>query len=179
MTKLSASGIAKAIPPRNPPTPPDVVMARQQSAPYLHFGALTLENVQYATSFDVASTEGDLSTVDQPITKAMAADVFSKRIIPISIPAESQDDVSTLYGGTRHGSESEREGDSFKNNPRVDVELGLHRPTLKFPNKGDDATISTYGSILGRSKLELYFLGMIALSGVTLIILLAILLSGK
>ena len=178
-SEADSTGTKPALPPRNPPTPPDEVMARQQSAPYLHFGALTLENVQYATSFDVASTEGDLSTVDQPITKAMAADVFSKRSIPVSIPAESQEDVSTLYGGTRHGSESERDGHNFKNISRVDVELGHHRPTVKFPSKGDDATISTFGSILGRSKLELYFMGTIALSGVTLVILLAILLSGR
>ena len=178
-SNADSTGTKPALPSRNPPTPPDEVMARQQSAPYFHFEALTLENVQYVTSFDVASTEGDLSTVDQPITKAMAADVFSKRIIPVSIPAESQEDVSTLCGGTRNGSESEREGDSSKHMSRIDVELGLHIPTLKFPSTGDEATISTYGSIYGRSRLELYFMGMIALSGVTLVILVAILLSGR
>ena len=178
-SKADSTGTKPALPSRNPPSPPHEVMARQQSAPYLHFGALTLENVQYVTSFDVASTEGDLSTVDQAITKEMAADVFSKRIIPICIPAECQEDVSTLCGGTRNGSESMRGDDSIKNLSRIDVELGLHRPTLKFPGKDDEATISTYGSIYGRSRVELYFMGMIALSGVTLVILVAILLSGK
>ena len=51
-------------------------------------------------------------------------------------------------------------------------------PTLKFHGKGDE-TISTYASIQERSKLEIFFMIMIATSGVTLVILLGVLMTNR
>lgn len=157
---------------------------RENNLSFLNIGALTLENVEYMSSFECASTSGDLSTVDQNISKETAASVFTKRIIPLTIPTGNMEDVSTLCEETRNDEASEDSKDddeqheSIKDTFTNDIEMGLVIPRLKFHGKGDE-TISTYQSIQERSKLEMFFLILIATSGVTLIVLLGVLLMNR
>jgi hypothetical protein len=94
------------------------------------------------------------------------------------------EDVSTLCEETRNDEASEDSKDddeqheSIKDTFTNDIEMGLVIPRLKFHGKGDE-TISTYQSIQERSKLEIFFLILIATSGVTLIVLLGVLLMNR
>jgi hypothetical protein len=183
-SKAVSTGTKEFLPTRPLLTPIPQPGRRENSLAFLNIGALTLENVQYMSSFECASTAEDLSTVDQPISKETAASVFTKRIIPLNIPAGDMEDVSTLCEGTRNDEASEDSEDDDEQQETIkgtfthDIEMGLVMPTLKFHGKGDE-TISTYASIQERSKLEIFFMIMIATSGVTLVILLGVLMTNR
>jgi len=154
------------------PLPP---VPREHSLPFLNISTMALEHVQYVTSFDVASSSSDLSTVDQQITKEIAADVFIMRVIPVNIPFVDQEDVSTMYDGTQI--EDDGENATKATYTTNDLEMGFQMPTLKFRSK--EETISTPSSIYQRSKLEIGFMVLIVVSTITLVILMAILVSNR
>lgn len=53
-----------------------------------------LFNVTYVDSFEEASTASDLSTMQEPITKELAKDVFVSRVVPLEISCvDGQDDA--------------------------------------------------------------------------------------
>jgi hypothetical protein len=54
-----------------------------------------LNNVEYMTVFEIASTNRDISVV-QPLTKRAAYDAFHKKEVPEEIPVNMRDDVSSI-----------------------------------------------------------------------------------
>jgi len=130
-----------------------------------------LENVEYVTSLPHASSCTDLSTLDEPISKEMASDVFSRRKVPKEIPAtrKNPSDVSTLCGG-KHQAPHSKDGAL-----ELDVEEGQTQATTATEVQ---VTFPWHQRYLGqRSNIELFFLGVICISTTTLIVLLIIVLT--
>jgi hypothetical protein len=131
---------------------------------------LTLDNVQYMSSFDLASTNCDLSTVDEGISKEMATGVFFSALIPQVVPFDVQSEISSI--GAR-GKEAVTSLDVD------DVEAGV----AVSQTTGTSTTVSEQisgifrASLEGRSKMEVFFLCLICTSAIALVLLLAVLLS--
>lgn len=131
---------------------------------------LTLDNVEYVSSFDQASTNCDLSTLDEPISKEAATVIFfPMAIFPKEVPLDEQSDVSSIC--TR-GKEIVTTEDFH------DVEAGIATLPKPAPSTVSVQIKSIFQEYLGgRSKLELFFLLLICISGIALIVLLAVLVS--
>ena len=131
---------------------------------------LTLDNVEYVSSFDQASTNCDLSTLDEPISKEDATGIFfPMAIIPKMIPLDDQSEVSSIC--TR-GKEIVTTEDFH------DVETGIAASPKTAPSTVSENIKSTFQEYLGgRSKLELFFLLLICVAGIAFIVLLAVLVS--
>jgi hypothetical protein len=131
---------------------------------------LTLDNVLYLSSFDQASTNCDLSTMDEPISQEVANGIFFRMaILPNVVPLDAQSEVSSICTRGQKNLTSE----NFH-----DLEAGM----AAFPKTASSTVAEKITKIFqeyleGRSKLELFFLLLICLSGIALIILLAVLVS--
>ena len=128
---------------------------------------IVLENVEYVCSLKNASSFNDLSTMDEPITKEVAKDVFCKRIVPLEIPVnEGPSDVSTIYGGKHNNAVEYEEEDD----PVPDVEQGVHATTTS--SQAVEVALPVWRRYLGaRSALELFFICLIAVSSTALVVL--------
>ena len=132
---------------------------------------LTLDNVEYMSTFDQASTNCDLSTVEEGISKEVATGVFFPAVIPHFVPFDAQSEVSSI------GARGKEAATSFDVD---DVETG---GVVVSPTTGTSATVSeqiasVFQEFLeGRSKMEVFFLCLICASAIALVLLLAVLLS--
>ena len=141
-----------------PSTPERLVVLRQ----------FVLENVEYVSSLPQASSSytEDLSTIDEPITKEVARDVFCFRIAPVEdVPVDGSpsEDASTRHKG--HTSAEEQKGES-----EYDIENG---------RSGNEVLIAfPFCSRVPRrrTKLELFFLSVIVISSSVLVVLLIVVL---
>eukprot|EP00542_Grammatophora_oceanica_P016113 CAMPEP_0194044712 /NCGR_PEP_ID=MMETSP0009_2-20130614/16134_1 /TAXON_ID=210454 /ORGANISM="Grammatophora oceanica, Strain CCMP 410" /LENGTH=885 /DNA_ID=CAMNT_0038689305 /DNA_START=139 /DNA_END=2796 /DNA_ORIENTATION=+ len=138
---------------------------------------IKLENVQYVAAMDEASTINDLSTIDEPISAEVARQVFyfgkhsDETIIPSEISADTDEDVSTIYGGT----EDAKAGDLEQGRVKVVAPKSFSKPNV-LVGVASNTSVSISNSVKsflhGRSKVELFFLGIILSSGLSLLILL-------
>lgn len=129
---------------------------------------LTLDNVNYVASFDQASTNCDLSTLDEPISKELATGVFFPVAIPTVVPFDTQSEISSIDARGR---------EVVTSSGVRDLEAGV------VESHGTGATCSEKiagifrAHLAGRSKIELFFLSLIFTSTIALVLLLAVLLS--
>ena len=132
-----------------------------------------LENVEYVSSLPHASSCTDLSTLDEPITKEMAKEVFSRRIVPVElhVSANQSGDISTLYGGKHHNVDYDDEEDNEEAHD-IDVEQGQNEVATTV-----EVSFPWYQRYLGqRSRVELFFMFVIGISSSILILLLVVVL---
>jgi hypothetical protein len=124
---------------------------------------VVLENVEYVSSLLQASsfTDNDLSTMDEPITKEIAKDVFCRRIGPVEkIDITLSEDASTRH----HDDEGVFDVETGKTeNATAVVELQV--------------TFPLWQRVMDRrTKLELFFVSLIVVSSSVLVLLLIVML---
>lgn len=156
------------------PATPETEKPVNEPPPY----RVVLENVEYVTSLPHASSCTDLSTMDEPITKELAKDVFSRRIVPMEIPVANNNasDISTLYGGKHQASVEAAEEFEDESDVIIDVENGQPE-TATVVAAQVQVSFPWHQRYLGqRSKTELFFISVIGVSSTILIVLLVIVL---
>ena len=129
---------------------------------------LTLDNVEYMSTFDQASTDGDLSTLDEPISKEAAMGVFfGGIIIPKVVPVDMQSEISSIY--------TKRRGKvTFEESPE-DLEVGAVSQVSTIGTFNERITTTCREFLAERSTMETFFLCLILTSSLTLFILLVVL----
>lgn len=139
--------------------------------PKLQETKMTLDNVEYLSDLDIASNNNDLSTLEGGIPKERVSSVFNLPLQPPPIISGLGEDVSTLYGG-----------DTTSYISKFDPTIRGYDKNDKSKNSpSEDTSLSTMDSsfwkfLEGRSYLEYFFLGLIVISGSTLIVLLTLIL---
>jgi len=135
--------------------------------------ALTLDNVEYMSTFDEASNDADLSTLDEPISPDNSMGVFSLgAFIPKIVPLDMQSEISSIYTNRRgNGRIAGEEGGR-------DLEIGAASITTSTA-----VTVRISNSfrelLHERSKMEIFFLWLIGFSAVTLLVLFVVILTGS
>jgi hypothetical protein len=124
---------------------------------------LTLDNVDYHASFDQASTHGDLSTIDGPIsTEIASAAFFLSSNPPKEIPIDSQSEISSLNN------------DGGEKAQQVDPEVGIPNSTRTASLTAVTITDSFFDFVHSKTPIELFFLSLIFLSTIAFFVLMSI-----
>jgi hypothetical protein len=129
---------------------------------------LTLDNVEYMSTFDQASTDTDLSTIDEPISKEAAMRVFFCRTnIPNLVPVDMQSEISSICTKRKLNV-------TFEESPE-DLEVGVVSQPTTTASINERITTIFQAFFAERSTMETFFLCLILTSSLTLLILLVVL----
>lgn len=133
---------------------------------------VVLENIEYFSSLQQASsfTDNDLSTMDEPITKEVAKDVFCRREAPVKkLDIALTEDASTRHSG--HKSAEKHDDEEV-----FDVETG--RTENASAVMASQLTFPLWQRVMDRrTKLELFFMSVIVVSSSVLVLLLIVVLT--
>lgn len=129
---------------------------------------LTLDNVEYMSTFDQASTNTDLSTIDEPISKEAAMRVFFCRAnVPNLVPVDMQSEISSICT-------KQRLNVTFEESPE-DLEVGAASQVTTTASITQRLAATIRYFLAERSTMETFFLCLILTSSLTLLILLIVL----
>jgi hypothetical protein len=129
-----------------------------------------LHNVDYVSSFDQASTNSDLSTLDGPFSKEAAMEIF----FPSS--KESPENSHTLGKSNATNRTDSISGEPRRQESGFDLDVSHATPNT-VPTFSEKVAISIFTYLEGRSRPELFFVCLIAISSITLLVLTASLFS--
>jgi hypothetical protein len=133
---------------------------------------VVLENIEYFSSLQQASsfTDNDLSTMDEPITKEVAKDVFCRREAPVKkLDVALTEDASTRHIGHKSVEMHDDEEVFDVETGRTENATAVMESQLTFP---------LWQRVMDRrTKLELFFMSVIVVSSSVLVLLLIVVLT--